>query len=119
MRLKPAPLDLLPILIAIAIALLPLIPNDKHAETVVVYRSHERRASVPMSRDTSFVVDTDIGEWTVRIESGEVFVTEAHCPKRICVGMGRISRPGSAIVCAPGKVAVVIEGGEELDAVTR
>ena len=56
---------------------------------------------------------------TVRIEGGEVWLSEADCPNLLCVKTGKIRYAGQSIVCLPHKLAVRIGGGASgLDAVT-
>ena len=54
------------------------------------------------------------------IEDGMAWVSEANCPDKICMGMGKIHRNGEFIACLPNRLIVVIEGGEAstLDAMT-
>ena len=85
-----------------------------------IYHENTLVANFPIDKDTTIVVDGYNGPWIVSAQNGSVFVDETHCPKGICKSMGRISRPGMVIICAPGKNAIVIEGGgTKLDATTR
>ena len=54
------------------------------------------------------------------IENGEARVVEAHCPDKLCVRQGAISRSGETIVCLPNKLVVTVVGAEErgVDAVS-
>ncbi len=47
------------------------------------------------------------------IENGEAWVSEANCPDKVCMGMGKISRNGEFIACLPNRLIVIIEGGEQ------
>ena len=46
------------------------------------------------------------------VENGEAWVSEANCPDKVCMGMGKISRNGEFIACLPNQLLVVIEDGE-------
>ena len=48
----------------------------------------------------------------IRVEPGRIRVTEANCPDRICVSMGRLQGGGIPIVCMPHHLIITIEGGE-------
>ncbi len=48
----------------------------------------------------------------VEIRNGEVTVTEADCPDRVCVRTGKISRAGQSIICVPAKIVIEVTGGE-------
>ena len=47
------------------------------------------------------------------VENGEAWVSEANCPDKVCMGMGRISRNGEFIACLPNRLLVVVEGAAE------
>ena len=47
------------------------------------------------------------------VENGEAWVSEANCPDKVCMGMGKISRNGEFIACLPNRLLVVVEGAAE------
>ena len=47
------------------------------------------------------------------VDNGEAWVSEADCPDKVCMGMGKISRNGEFIACLPNRVLIVIEGAAE------
>ena len=53
------------------------------------------------------------------IENGEVWMSEAVCPDKVCMDFGKIHYNTEMIVCRPGGIVVVIENGDnsELDAI--
>ena len=53
------------------------------------------------------------GSNTLVIENGEAWVSEANCPDKVCMGMGKISRNGEFIACLPNRLIVIVEGGEQ------
>lgn len=75
----------------------------------------------PLDQDTQFTLTTSSGgKNTVVIKDGEVRVTEADCPDRICVTMGAISRTGQTIVCMPHQLVIRIKGkDQEIDGVAQ
>jgi hypothetical protein len=49
-----------------------------------------------------------------------VRIADSACPNRQCVKTGWRSAPGSAIVCLPNRVAVILDGrAPGVDAVSR
>ena len=74
--------------------------------------------SFGLSLDTDVTREIKSGDYTLTlvIEDGKAFVSHADCPDRICVGTGRVSRPGQTIVCLPAKVTVTVVGKEADDA---
>ena len=57
-------------------------------------------------------VHTGYGRNLVHVEPGAISVTEADCPDRVCVAMGRLQSSGVPIVCMPHHLIIQIEGGE-------
>ena len=47
------------------------------------------------------------------IENGYAYLSEADCPDKICVHMGKIHLNGQLIVCLPNAVIVTVEGGDD------
>ena len=47
------------------------------------------------------------------VENGEAWVSEAACPDKVCMGMGKISRNGEFIACLPNRLLIVVEGAAE------
>lgn len=56
------------------------------------------------------------GRNMIKIEDGEIFVSEADCPDQTCVKMGSLGS-GMPIVCLPHKLIIEFVGGEN-DAAT-
>lgn len=46
----------------------------------------------------------------VKPEDGQVWVTEATCPDKICIHQGKISQEGETIVCLPNRMIIQIFG---------
>ena len=60
------------------------------------------------SRD--LVIETAYGSNTVHLEPGEISVTQADCPDRICVAMGTLTTDGGMpIICMPHRLMIEIE----------
>ena len=47
------------------------------------------------------------------VENGEAWVSDADCPDKVCMGMGKISRNGEFIACLPNRLLIVVEGAAE------
>ena len=61
--------------------------------------------------------DTNVCE----IDDGEVRMTEADCPDKLCIHQGSVHIQGETIVCLPNRVSIEITGTEEegLDGMAR
>jgi len=73
-------------------------------------------AELPLSKDAVYPIQTNDHHLTVHIENGEVFVTDASCPDKVCEHTGRVSAKGASILCAVARVSVRVVGGGESDA---
>lgn len=90
--------------------------ND--AVRVVIKQDGEVIASLPADKTTLYEIDGDYRN-VIEIRDGEVSVAYTDCPDKSCQRMGSINSGGQAIVCAPNKVSVYIEGiDSEIDAYT-
>ncbi len=54
-----------------------------------------------------------LGDTVLDIRGGAAWIEDSPCPDKICVAMGRISRPGEWIACLPNHVMVRVGGTGE------
>ena len=103
-------MDLLLILILLAVSgcLLLLRQRQEAGFVVRILLDNEVQAVLPLDRDDSYTVTTELGTNTVIIENGQAYMTDADCPDKICEQMGRISKPGETIICLPHKIIVEV-----------
>ena len=80
------------------------------AEAVVTVDGQEI-GRYPLKKNGTFPLNG--GSNILVVENGEAWVSEADCPDKVCMGMGKISRNGEFIACLPNRRNVVVEGGEE------
>lgn len=100
------------VLLAALLLLLGLFLLPARGGAVQVTVDGEIVATLPLSEDTTFVIDGVGGENTLVILDGEATVTVADCPDGVCVRHRSISRAGQSILCLPHKVAVTVIGGD-------
>ena len=111
------------VLLIAAVALLLLMRGRKSEAAVtgpvaVVTLNGEEAGRYPLSTDGTFPLNG--GSNILVISDGEAWVSEANCPDRICMGMGKISRSGEFIACLPNRLIITVEGtdGQIPDALT-
>ncbi|MBQ7563577.1 MAG: NusG domain II-containing protein [Lachnospiraceae bacterium] len=69
----------------------------------------EEKEVLPLSKDVNVRIEGRGGNsLMVHIEGGEVYVTDATCPDKLCVHQGRIRTSGEMIVCMPARIVVEI-----------
>ena len=64
----------------------------------------------PMDKNADYFVPGRVGGLRLRIFEGKVWVESSTCPHKICMRMGKISRPGQIIVCVPNHLIIRIAG---------
>ena len=111
------------ILLVAAVALLLLMRGRQTEETVsgpvaVVTVNGKEAGRYPLTDDGTFPLNG--GSNVLVISDGEAWVSEANCPDRICMGMGKISKSGEFIACLPNRLIITVEetGAQSPDAVT-
>ena len=109
-------LILVGILLAAALLLFFLVRSHQKQETgtgavAVVTVDGQEIGRYPLNKNGTFPLNG--GSNILVVENGEAWVSEADCPDKICMGMGRISRDGEFIACLPNRLIVVVEGGEQ------
>ena len=80
------------------------------AQAVVTVEGREI-GRYPLKKNGTFPLNG--GSNTLVVENGEAWVSEANCPDKVCMGMGKISRNGEFIACLPNRLLVVVEGAAE------
>lgn len=119
---RDAALVLLCIIISAAVCFIINIYVKKDGAYAVVKVDGEITQSLELNKNTSVIVHGyQGGSNTIVVDNGEVYMTDADCPDKLCERTGRISRTGESIVCLPHRVVVEIQGntGEKVDSVVQ
>ena len=104
--LKPG--DLIPGIIVLLMFFAPLysgINRNSTSSKVTVEENNIKILDIDLSKDAVY----DRGHMKIEVKARKIRVLDSDCAGRICVNMGYISLPGSAIVCAPNKTVLKIE----------
>ena len=72
-------------------------------------------AVLPLSQDAVYPITSRGYCLTVHVESGEVFVSDADCPDKVCIKSGELDKNGDFASCLPEKVVVKVSGERESD----
>ena len=104
------------ILLAAAVAVFLLLKYRQSAKTAegpvaVVTVDGQEAGRYPLSVDGTFPLNG--GSNILVVSGGEAWVSEANCPDKICMGMGKISRSGDFIACMPNRVLIIVENDGE------
>ena len=102
-------------LLLVALLLFFLVRNGQDRATgtgavAVVTVDGAEVGRYPLNKSGTFPLNN--GSNILVVKNGEAWVSEANCPDKVCMGMGKISRNGEFIACLPNRLIVVVEGGE-------
>ena len=83
----------------------------------VVHASDGSEKKLPLDKDTTITVSTDLGSNTIVVSNGAVSVIDADCPNHDCIQQGEISNASQQIVCLPHKlwIEIVAQGADSAD----
>ena len=87
-------------------------------DTVNVTVDGREKAIMHLSQNGEVFVEGPAGGLTVKVENGRVFVTQAHCPDKLCQKMHSVGSGGGSIICLPNRCVVKVEREGGADAVT-
>lgn len=76
--------------------------NGTVSQTVVLSSLPESGKALPLENNGVSM--------TVFLERDGVRVTLSDCPGHDCMSTGKITRPGSSIVCLPGRIVITLKG---------
>lgn len=96
--------------------------NGDLSETVIINQDGKIYGEYPLYNDAVIPVYYELGGYNlILVSEGEVSVTDADCPDKLCVKQRAVSKNGESIICLPHKLVVQISSKEEsdLDAVTN
>lgn len=104
------------IVLSVVGTVLLLSENEKNTVEIisdgqVLYRINlltEQNRTIHIERGGSYNI--------VEIKDGEIFVSEAGCPDKICVKTGKL-KGGMPIVCLPNRLVIRFADSGEVDAV--
>ena len=119
-RLKPGDIVIIGcVMFGIAASMLGVrtLPGN----TAVISIDNEIRYALELGKDRILTVKGAYGDMVIKVEAGEIWVEEVHCPRKVCMRTGRISQKGQTIVCLPNRIIIRIEGNgnEALDGITQ
>lgn len=106
--------------VASALSFIPRLGAGR-GETVTLTAGNAQAKNFSLSRDTVFAVAGPIGKTEVSIHKGQVWISDASCPRQICRHQGKIRLNGQILVCMPNRLVIEIKGSNdpEVDATTE
>jgi len=68
-----------------------------------------RTIDLNTAADETFTVESENGYNIVCIENGEIYVSEASCPDKICVNHGALKSEYLPIICLPNRLEITLK----------
>ena len=97
--------------------LMPRFISEQKQKTVKIYKGNKVIEEISLN-DISVPYEIDLETNTVLLEKDGVLMSKAHCPDKLCVHQGKITKAGESIVCLPNKIMIEISGTKDkVDAV--
>jgi len=90
-----------------------LAPVGQQATILVDNATVETVHLDPAGGTRQVVVQGVRGESVIEVRGAYVSIVASACPDKLCIKMGRKSRPGDVIVCLPNRVVVRIDGNAD------
>lgn len=100
-------------LLGAAILSFQLTTPGEAGERVVVEQRGKVVFTAPLNSDRRLALPGPLGETVLVIHDGRVCVESSPCPRKICMGMGEISRSGELLACVPNELLIRVEGGRQ------
>jgi hypothetical protein len=114
------PLDAAVILVALALTGLSAFTAyvKPRNTTQVLIEGSGRRWVYPLDADETVVVPGPLGNTTVRIQNSQAWVVNSPCDNKTCIAAGHARARGDWVACLPNNVFLMIEGSDDLKALT-
>ena len=100
------------VLIAAAVMLYFLPGKSAPAAYAEIYLDGELCKTVPLDKDTTFLVEDQYSNW-ITVENGSIAFTDSDCPGQDCVHSGSIHSTGRSLVCLPNRVEIRVVFAED------
>ena len=99
------------LLLAAALYLFFMLTPGAEGKTAVITVNGEtvRKTELSSAADETFTVECENGYNVISIKNGEISVTDADCPDKVCVEHGALKTAMLPIVCLPHKLVITLE----------
>jgi hypothetical protein len=119
-KLKAGDYVVFVVVVGIILALFSRSFSFSGAEAYIQVTGPDFIGEFDLGQDRVVTVKGPLGMTRVIIEDGKARVEDSPCRDKICIRMGKVSRPGDEAVCLPNRVIVQMKGERgSVDAVSR
>lgn len=110
------------VLLLLCVAAFAFFSHMPAAETAVIERNGEillTQSLHTLTEEKIVEIDGENGiVLTVAFYPDGAAVLSSHCPDKVCVKFGKLTRAGETAVCLPAKITLRLEGTGATDATT-
>ena len=99
----------------LCVFILNTLQPDK--SVVVILVDGEVYDEIDLSEDQSFDIKTERGTNKIQVKNGQIRITEATCPDKLCMRHGQLHNKYDTIVCLPNKLIIEYKNSTGIDAV--
>ncbi|MDR0719525.1 MAG: NusG domain II-containing protein [Treponema sp.] len=119
-KLPIKPLDAAIVLIALALTGLSAFTAyaKPRNTTQVLIEGSGRRWVYPLDADETVEVPGPLGNTIVRIQDKQAWVVSSPCDNKVCIAAGHVHTRGDWVACLPNNVFLMIEGSDDIKALT-
>ncbi len=89
---------------------------SKSGDTAIITVNGEIYCEKKLSENSKIDIN---GTNAAVIENGEIYMTSATCPDKLCIRHGKISDSSEKIICLPNKIVIEVTKKSEIDAVVK
>lgn len=109
------------LLVACGLYFSGLLKPQGAGEEVIISVDGKEYEAVSLLKDNKITIESEQGRKNViAIKDGKVYMEQANCPDKICMGQGEISKGNETIVCLPNRVFVQIKSQtQEIDTIAK
>jgi hypothetical protein len=107
---KLRPVDYIIFLLSLFIIFLSSVFSIQHnkGELSAVIEASGKNYIYPVSENNTITVTGPVGKTVISINDNQVYISDSDCRDKICLSMGKLSKPGQWAACLPNRVFVRI-----------
>ncbi len=90
------------------VSILLLLGRSKQGLFAKVIVDGKTVVSLNLNEEREYTLDTPEGTNTIIVQDGQVFVSYADCPDKVCKNHKPIKNNGETIICLPHKMVIEI-----------
>jgi hypothetical protein len=99
-------------IIALTLTLLAFLPH-KDGKNIRIVFADGSDTIYSLSENAEIEIESNGYHYILETKDGKARIATTDCPSGFCKKSGDISRGGESIICAPGKLVVIVSGESE------